>query len=97
MITPTIRPAAVICCAFCVLLLSAAVLVGRVSDLRVTQSARWQRLRSLVKVLGTSDLALTTEARYTRHPLASDRVAVGMEQPGAVDHFPSTFFFQPPQ
>ena len=45
--------------------------------------------------LGLSDLALSTEARYTRHPATSDSVVVSMDHPGAIDHFPSTFFWAP--
>ena len=52
-------------------------------------------LRSLTAGLGLSDLALSTEARYTRHPAVSDPVVVSMDHPGAIDHFPSTFFWAP--
>ena len=45
--------------------------------------------------LGLSDLALSTEARYTRHPAVSDRVVIGMDHPGSLDHFPSGSFFNP--
>jgi hypothetical protein len=49
----------------------------------------------MTAVLGLSDLCLSTEARYTRHPAVSDRIAMGMDHPGAIDHFPSTLFWAP--
>jgi len=48
-------------------------------------------------MLGLSDLALSTEARYTRHPAASDRVVPFMDHPCAIEHFPSGSFFRPVQ
>ena len=55
----------------------------------------FRNLREVVAGLGLSDLALSTEARYTRHPAVSDPVVVSMDHPGAIDHFPSTFFWAP--
>lgn len=51
--------------------------------------------RVAVASLGLSDIALSTEARYTRHPVASDNVVVGMDYPGSLEHFPSGSFFAP--
>ncbi len=56
---------------------------------------RLSEIRTLVNQLGLSDLALTTEARYTRHPAVSDPVAPFMDHPGAIEHFPSGSFSQP--
>lgn len=39
--------------------------------------------------LHVTDLCLTTEARYTRHPAMSDRHAPFQEHPLALEHFPS--------
>lgn len=50
-----------------------------------------------VATFGVSDLCLSTEARYTRHLMASDKVVVGMDHPGGLDHFPSTIFWAPVQ
>ncbi len=52
-------------------------------------------LATIVSDLALSDLALSTEARYTRHPVASDTVVISMDHPGAIDHFPSTIFWAP--
>ena len=39
--------------------------------------------------LHVTDLCLTTEARYTRHPAMADRHAPFQEHPLALEHFPS--------
>ena len=81
------------------LLLVFALLVGalttRVLAKRSGQEENFQKLQQVVHRLGLSDLALSTEARYTRHPAISDSVGVSMDHPGAIDHFPSTFFWAP--
>ena len=62
---------------------------------RSEQEQRFRELQQVVSCLGLSDLALSTEARYTRHPVSSDTVVVSMDHPGAIDHFPSTLFWTP--
>ena len=62
---------------------------------RAAQEESFQTLRQVVARLGVSDLSLSTEARYTRHPAVSDPVVVIMDHPGAIDHFPSTLFWAP--
>ncbi len=54
-------------------------------------------MREAVARLGLTDLSLSTEARYTRHPAVSDPAVVTMDHPGALDHFPSTLFWAPPR
>lgn len=39
--------------------------------------------------LQLTDLCLSTEARYTRHPALADRHAPFQEHPAALEHFPS--------
>ena len=46
--------------------------------------------------LGLTDLAVATEARYTRHPAVSDPVAPFMDHPGAIEHFPTGSSWNPP-
>lgn len=92
---PMLRPAVIICGVLVLLLLGGGLTAGILHDVRTTQQLRWQSLQAMVNVLGTSDLVLTTEARYTRHPAVSDKVVVTMDQPGGLDHFPSTLVFQP--
>ncbi len=76
------------------------VMLGSAVGHSVLTKRRWQAdnfalLGSVAAGLGLSDLALSTEARYTRHPAVSDAVVVSMDHPGAIDHFPSTFFWAP--
>lgn len=44
---------------------------------------------ALVERLGLTDLALFTEARYTRHPSQADNHAAFQDHPFALEHFPS--------
>jgi len=48
-----------------------------------------ERCATLVANLGLTDLALFTEARYTRHPSQSDLHSAFQDHPLALDHFPS--------
>ena len=59
------------------------------------QAADIRLMQDAVTKFGLSDLALSTEARYTRHPAVSDPAVVTMDHPGALDHFPSTLFWAP--
>jgi hypothetical protein len=59
------------------------------------QEENFRMLQIVVLQCGLSDLSLSTEARYTRHPAVSDPVVVSMDHPGAIDHFPSTLFWAP--
>jgi hypothetical protein len=43
----------------------------------------------LVSRLGLTDLALFTEARYTRHPTQADLHTAFQDHPLALEHFPS--------
>ncbi len=65
------------------------------NDKREILTESLARQVKLVKVVGASDLALSTEARYTRHLTVSDAVVISMDHPGAIDHFPSSAFFFP--
>lgn len=50
----------------------------------------------LVARLGLTDLALFTEARYTRNPSQADRFAAFQDHPMALEHFPSGSLVPPP-
>jgi hypothetical protein len=52
--------------------------------------------RALVARLALTDLALFTEARYTRHPSQADLHSALQDHPGAFDHFPSGSLLAPP-
>jgi len=45
--------------------------------------------------LGLTDLALFTEARYTRHPSQADRFAAFQDHPFAFEHFPTGSLVRP--
>jgi len=45
--------------------------------------------QQLVAAFGLTDLALFSEARYTRHPSQADLFTAFQDSPGAIDHFPS--------
>ena len=44
---------------------------------------------SLLQGLQLTDVCLSTEARYTRHPAMADRHAPFQDNPLALEHFPS--------
>lgn len=52
--------------------------------------------RTLVRELELTDLALFTEARYTRHLALADRHTPFQDHPGALEHFPSGSLIPPP-
>lgn len=60
------------------------------------QSGSLPKLATTVSGLGLTDLAVATEARYTRHPAVSDSVAPFMDHPGAIEHFPTGTFWVAP-
>lgn len=51
------------------------------------------QMQNSFRTLGLTDPAISTEARYTRHPAVSDKVVPFMDHPGGVEHFPSGSFF----
>lgn len=53
-------------------------------------------LERLVTRLGLTDLALWTEARYTRHPSQTDRFSAFQDFPAAPEHFPAGSIVPPP-
>ncbi|MCU7930933.1 MAG: hypothetical protein KZQ90_09035 [Candidatus Thiodiazotropha sp. (ex Codakia rugifera)] len=52
---------------------------------------------ALVRQFGLTDLALFTEARYTRHLSQSDLHSAFQDHPVALEHFPSGSLLLPPQ
>lgn len=72
------------------LLLAALVLRGAPGI-----AARHERARSLAAALGLTDLAVWTEARYTRHPSQADFFSPFQDAPGAPEHFPAGAVMSP--
>lgn len=64
----------------------------------VTQGdeTRHSASKTVVHQLGLSDLALFTEARYTRHPSQADLHTAFQDHPVSLDHFPSGSLIAPP-
>jgi hypothetical protein len=60
-------------------------------------SAELQQRAALVRELGLTDLALFTEARYTRNPSQADLHSAFQDHPMALEHFPSGSIQQPPR
>ncbi len=79
---------------FVVIMLSCLLSTG-IRAKRLQQETIQQNMKNIVRDLALSDLALSTEARYTRHPAVSDALVISMDHPGAIDHFPSTSFWTP--
>ena len=51
---------------------------------------------AMTSVLGLSDLAISTEARYSRHLALSDIFSAFQDTPSGLDILPSGTFFTPP-
>ena len=70
-----------------------AVLIGLVIQCRVILNTRLvdelPHQRELVKRLELTDLAIWTEARYTRHPSQADFFAPFQDGPSSLEHFPA--------
>lgn len=88
------------CVIFLLFLVTLAVADGGLLLHRHLQAAKWSaeaaNRQIVVAGLGLTDLAVATEARYTRHPTITDRVVAVMDHPGAIEHFPSGSFWAPP-
>lgn len=64
---------------------------------RAAREADIAATRALVGRLGLTDLALFTEARYTRHPTQADLHSAFQDHPLAFEHFPSGSLLPPPR
>jgi hypothetical protein len=78
---------------FFIFLLAITLLVGIMlihSSLRQSKDMSLLRERGdIVRVLRLSDLCLSTEARYSRHPSMADLNTPFQDYPMSLDHFPS--------
>jgi hypothetical protein len=52
--------------------------------------------RQLVRALSLTDLALWSEARYTRHPSMADLFTPFQDYPSSMEHFPAGSIAAPP-
>ena len=64
-----------------------------------SRAAREQEpaLRAVAFRLGLTDLALWTEARYTRHPSQADFFSPFQDFPASLEHFPAGSILAPPR
>lgn len=53
--------------------------------------------RALARQLALTDLAIWTEARYTRHPSQADGFAAFQDFPSSLEHFPAGSIVGPPE
>lgn len=70
--------------------LAAAALHTRAAAPR--EAARLAASAALVEGVGLTDLALFTEARYTRHPSMADLHSAFQDGPMSFEHFPAGVF-----
>lgn len=79
------------------LILSGAALLLLVSLLIYGENSNGTGVgkRQLVRALGLTDLALFSEARYTRHPSQADLFSAFQDTPAAFEHFPSGSLIAP--
>lgn len=61
------------------------------------QARRMAESAALVRAAGLTDLALFTEARYTRHPSMADLHTAFQDAPMSFEHFPSGTFVPRPE
>jgi hypothetical protein len=62
---------------------------------RAQHSAEVVAMRVMAAQFGLTDLALFTEARYTRHPSQADLHSAFQDHPLALEHFPSGSLIPP--
>lgn len=77
------------------LVLTALLISGEVRSRHFADTTA-PALKRLTASLGLTDLAIWTEARYTRHPSQADRFSAFQDLPGAFDHFPAGSIVTPP-
>jgi len=89
------RPSAVLGIGLLLVAVAGGGLLTNIVEKRAAAVTGWTESRIVVKAFGLSDLVITTEARYTRHPAATDSIVPFMDHPGGLEHFPSGSFSVP--
>jgi hypothetical protein len=74
----------------------AAMVLWSASAARVRTEVETPQKRELVERLELTDLAIWTEARYTRHPSQADFFAPFQDGPSTLEHFPAGSVVAPP-
>jgi hypothetical protein len=73
-----------------------AACFAEAARLRAAAAGDANGMASLVARLRLTDLALFTEARYTRHPSQADLHSAFQDHPLALEHFPTGSLIAPP-
>ncbi|MCU0812522.1 MAG: hypothetical protein HZT41_01625 [Dechloromonas sp.] len=90
------RPSALAAWVFAVLIalfLASFADAGRLGQKRSGEQAARAELAARLRL---TDLALFTEARYTRHPSLADLHSAAQDHPLSLEHFPSGSLLPPP-
>lgn len=90
-----LRPSSLLLAIIILILAVDLFLLLNLSSLRKENCSANLLMAAIVEGYGLSDLAVATEARYTRHPAVSDPMAPFMDHPGAFEHFPTGSFWRP--
>jgi len=77
------------------LIIQGAMLVNGRREISRAEREGVSSKKKLVKNLGLTDLALWTEARYSRHPSQADLFTPFQEFPGSFEHFPAGSIIAP--
>jgi hypothetical protein len=77
-------------------LVLAGALVVHASHRRAVLEADLRGAAALAGTIGLTDICLTTEANYTRHPSQADYHTPFLDGPFGFDHFPSGAVIGPP-
>ncbi len=88
------RPSTFAITGLAILSLAAAALLANPGQAREAEQKLADN-RALVEKYGLTDLALFTEARYTRHPSQADLHSAFQDHPGALEHFPTGSLLAP--
>ena len=83
------RPSTLVLALLAGLVLAFGFIFGHFSASTATDAERLAANRALVEHYGLTDLALFTEARYTRHPSQADLHSAFQDHPAALEHFPT--------
>ncbi|NCO84027.1 MAG: hypothetical protein COW90_05550 [Nitrospirae bacterium CG22_combo_CG10-13_8_21_14_all_44_11] len=55
-----------------------------------------KEIKEIAEKLRLTDLVLSTDARYTRHPSQADLFSAFQDFPGSIEHFPTGSVIPPP-
>lgn len=59
-------------------------------------NATRKEIAGIVKILKLTDMVLSTDARYTRHPSQADLFSAFQDYPCSIEHFPTGSVIPPP-